>query len=124
MLLNNDAVFDGTDTTLTEVAGTLTGDVRDHEVSGSGWADGGEELQNVVAEVYDTNGYKFDADNISIEVTAELGPIYKFVLYNASDTDDPPVLFGTHSTPITVPAGNNAGAIWPENGIIVWTVAT
>jgi len=118
MLLNNDAVFDATDTTLVEVAGVDNA----NEIFGNGWTEGGETLANVVAAVYDTNGFKFDADNLSVELTDELGPIYKFVVYNDTAADDPPVLFGTHSTAITVPAGNNAGAIWPADGIIVWTV--
>ena len=122
MFLNDSAVFDATDTTLVEVAGS--GSPATNEVSGNGWDVGGEALSGVTIEVYDTDGCKFDATNLSVEVTdAELGPIYKFVLYNDTDANDPPVLFGTHSTSVTIPVGSNAGVIWPTNGIILWTVS-
>jgi hypothetical protein len=121
MLLNNDATFDATDTTLAEVAGTLTNGVRDHEVSGIGWDNGGEVLSNAGSVINSPAGAKFDADNLSVLITGgDLGPIYKFVLFNDTDADDPPLLFCTHSVPITVPNGNNAGVIWPSIGIIVW----
>jgi hypothetical protein len=121
MLLNNDAVFDATDTTLVEVAGS--GSPAANEVSGNGWDVGGEALASVVLEIYDTNGGKFDAADLSITVSGgNLGPIYNFVLYNDTDTDDPPVLFGALTSASTVLAGNNVGVLWPANGILLWTV--
>jgi hypothetical protein len=120
LFLNADAVFDATDVTLEDVAGVESEGVRDHEVSGSGWSDGGEELTGVVVDVHDTNGGKFDADNLSVTVSAELGPISAFVLVNSSD--DSVVLFGTHSSPVTIASGKKAGVLWPENGIILWEV--
>jgi hypothetical protein len=122
MLLNNDAVFDATDTTLVEVAGA--GSPAANEVSGNGWDVGGEALASVVIAIYSTNGGKFDAADLNIAISGgDLGPIYKFVLYNDTDADDPPVLFGTLTTATTVISGNNAGIGWPANGIILWTVS-
>jgi len=126
MLLNNTAVFTAANTTLLEVAGAETGGpgtARVNEVSGYGWTIGGETLTSVVLSIFNTNGGQFDAADISKAISGgSLGPIYKFVLYNATDANYPPVLFGTLSTAMTVPDGNSAGIVWPANGIIVWSV--
>ena len=126
MLLNNTAVFAAAHTTLLEVAGAETGGpgtARVNEVSGNGWTIGGETLASVSTATFSTNGGQFDAADISKAITGgSLGPIYKFVLFNATDANLPPVLFGTLSSAMTVPDGSSAGIVWPANGIITWSV--
>ena len=118
LLYENDATFDATDTTLAAASSGGT------EVFGNGWPEGGVTLTGVTIGVHDTNGFKFDADNISQAIAGgTLGPYRKYILVNTTDSDSPPVAFFTRDEDMTVPDGNPAGITWPANGIISVEVA-
>jgi hypothetical protein len=119
MLLNDEAEFDATDTTLTEVseANTL-------EVSGGGWPAWGVTLTGVTLTAVAGGGGKFDANNILQEITNEdLGPYQSYVIYNDSDNGKPPVAFVSMDAGLTVTDGNAVGINWHDDGIIVWSVS-
>jgi hypothetical protein len=119
MLLNDSATFIATHTQLTQVSNADA-----YEVSGNGWAAGGFTLTGISIAVADTNGGKFDANDVSQAISGgDLGPYYKYVVYNDTKEDSPPVCFITMDSPLTVTSGNTAGITWNADGIIKWTVA-
>ena len=112
-LYEDDATFDATDTTLAAAESGAT------EVFGSGWPEGGFTLTGVTSVVHDTNGVKFDAADVIQEISgADLGPYRKYILYDDTDADDPPLAFFTRDADVTVEDGNSAGIIWADDGII------
>lgn len=77
ILLDDTAVFDPSDTDLTDVA--------DAEVHGNGWTQGGEPLTSVTASIFGTNGVKLDADDIEKTATSgAIGPAYYGDIYDSS----------------------------------------
>lgn len=85
MLLNSGASFTATNTTMTQVTNSGA-----HEVSGNGWAVGGQPLQSVAVTVVDTNGAMIDADDISVEATGgAIGPATALVIYDDGATKTP-----------------------------------
>lgn len=120
MLVNQDAVtgFSAANTTLAQA---LSG--SQDEVSGNGWAAGGEALDSAAVTTVTTNDAKFDADDISKTATGgNIGPAYGAIIYDDSDADDAPLAminFGQHEE-----AGETTDfkIIWPAGGIITWTV--
>lgn len=118
-LLNDSATFNAAHTTLIQVNNSGA-----YEVSGNGWPAGGQTLGSVAMSVTGTNGGMFDAANVEVPIAGgNLGPYYKYVIYNDTDTDDPVVCFFTMDSPLTVTDGNTAGITWNADGIIKWTVA-
>ena len=112
-LYENDATFDATDTTLAAAESGAT------EVSGNGWPAGGYTLTGVTSAVHDTNGVKFDAADVIQAISGgDLGPYRKYILYNDTEADDPPLVFFTRDADVTVEDGNSAGIIWDTDGII------
>ncbi|HTV67508.1 MAG TPA: hypothetical protein VMF90_03130 [Rhizobiaceae bacterium] len=92
MLLNNDATFDATHTTLEGPAGTS----NVNEAFGNGWTEGGEAVV-VAFTTVDTNDSM--GDTADIIVTATAGPIpsagaaYKAVLYDDTHVSKAPLIF-------------------------------
>lgn len=89
MLLNDDAaaLFDATDTDIDDVAGAASPS-RANEVFGSGWTEGGEDLENVAVTVVTTNDAKIDCDDISVTATGgSIGPAESGVIYEKTSGD-------------------------------------
>lgn len=83
MLLGAGATFDATHTDIAELSS--------HEVSGNGWAAGGETLVNAQVVTTDTNGALLTAEDIEkIATGGPIGPAYDAVIY---DEDSGSVLF-------------------------------
>lgn len=118
ILLSDLATFNAAHTTLASVTNSGA-----YEVWGGGWPQGGFTLLNVTLVVADTDGSKFDADDIAQPITStNLGPYSKYVIANTTDADSPPVAFVTMENPLTVTVGNLAAINWNAAGIITWAV--
>lgn len=110
------ATFNATHTTLAATGGT--------EVSnGNGYTTGGQALTNVAVTTVTTNDAKFDADDASWAVSSGSIAADYAILYNDTDTDDPPVAFIDFGGTRTVTSGNNFVIAWNADGIVTWTVA-
>lgn len=87
MLLSDAATFTATNTALTDVTNAGA-----YQVSGNGWAAGGELLANAAVTTVATNGAMLDADDIAKEaVGGSIGPAFKAVIFD--DTADAPLWF-------------------------------
>lgn len=115
VMLCTAATFDATDAILSDITKTEVAD-------GDGYTTGGAPLTGVAVTTVSTNGAKFDADDATW--TASGGPITASyaILYNATDTDNPPVAF------IDFDGSESAGdttdflIVWDSDGIFTWTV--
>lgn len=89
MLLNNSASFSAGDTTLNQVTNSGA-----YQVSGGGWASGGQTLASVAVTTVDTNGAMLDGNDIEVTATgAAIGPAYAAVIYDDTDSNDAPLWF-------------------------------
>lgn len=109
------ATFDATHTTLAATGGT-------ESTSGTGYTTGGITLANVVVNQSSNDAY-FDADDVIL--TASGGSISAAygIVFNDTDTDDPPVLFINFDGNQTAGDGTQFKILWAANGIISFTVA-
>lgn len=108
------ATFDAANT-------TLAGITKTEVASGSGYTTGGATLGNVLVTTVSTNGAKFDADDVTW--SADGGPITASyaILYNDTDTDDPPVAFIDFDGSESAGDGTDFLIVWNANGIFTWT---
>jgi hypothetical protein len=110
------ATFNAADT-------TLAGVTKTEVANGNGYVTGGEELDNVAVTTVDTNGAKFDADDVTW--SADGGPIAAScaILYNDTDADDPPVAFIDFGGSESAGDGTDFLIVWNASGIFTWTVS-
>lgn len=114
VLLDANAVFDATDTTL--VAATNSA-VSDWEVSGNGWTAGGETINNVAGAIADTTNGEITGDDVTATITGgDLGPFSFYIIC----VDDVPLSFVTLSAPKTVLNGYVAHIPW-ASGVLYTT---
>lgn len=117
-LLNDNATFNAAHTQKTQVDGAGA-----HEVSGFGWPAGGFPLANVTCAVANTSGAKFSAASIAQAVAGgTLGPYYKYLIYNDTLANKPPLAFVTLNSPVTVTDGNIATVTVGPNGLFTVSV--
>lgn len=110
-LLNNSATFTAAHTTVTAVDNAGA-----YEVSGNGWTAGGETLASVAITVTGTNDSMFDAADISVTASGgTIGPAYKALLYNSTDTK--PILFIDFGEAKTADDGTPFKINWSASGI-------
>jgi hypothetical protein len=104
-------------------ATTLAGITKTEVASGNGYTTGGATLASVAITTVDTNDAKFDANDVSWTVPAagSLAAAYAIV-YNDTDTNDPPVLFIDFGETITTTDGAIFQIIWNASGIFTFTV--
>ena len=109
------ATFDATHTTLTATGGT--------ETSNAGYTAGGATLSGVTVTTVTTNDAAFDANDVSWTASGAALEAAYGILYNDSDTNDPPVAFidfdGTESAGV----GTDFRIVWNASGIFTFTVA-
>jgi hypothetical protein len=118
MLLSSSASFNATHTKLTEVSNAAA-----YEVYGNGWTQGGVTLTGVTLALATTNDAAFDANDVAQAISGgSLGPYSAYVIYNDTDTDDPPVAYVALTAPQTIADGNTAGITWDADGIVKFTV--
>lgn len=109
------ATFDATNVTLAATGGT--------EVAGvDGYTTGGATLAGVAVTTVTTNDAKFDADDITWAATGGGITASFAVLFNNTDTDDPPVAFIDFGGSRTVNSGFDFVISWNADGIFTWTV--
>lgn len=114
MLLSSAAAFNASHTTLTEVSSANA-----WEMWGYGWAQLGEILQNVAVSTHNTNGAMFDADDIAKAISGgNLGPFQALVVYDDTETNDPPVVYLQLTSEQTIADGGVAAFFWPTDGIV------
>ena len=110
------ATFDATDVTLADTGGT-------EATTGTGYSAGGATQANVAVTTVTTNDAKFDADDVSWTasggaITASYG-----IIYNDTDTDDPPVAFIDFDGSQSAGDGTDFKIIWNASGIVTFTVS-
>jgi hypothetical protein len=109
------ATFNATHTTLAAVTKTEV-------ANANGYTTGGPALTGVEIVTANTNGAKFDANNVVLSatggsITAEFG-----ILYNDTDADDPPLYFINFDGFKTASAGTDFSVLWNASGIDVTSV--
>lgn len=104
-------------------ATTLAGITKTEVASGNGYTTAGATLAGVAITQVTTNDAKFDANDVSWTVPAagSLAAAYA-ILYNDTDTSDPPVVFIDFGETITTTDGGIFQVIWNASGIVTFTV--
>lgn len=112
MLLDANATFDATDTTLVDVlAGAAT------EVSGNGWDVGGEVLTTSVSTV-DTSAAIIDAVDLAITASGgPIGPGYAYVIYDDTHADDAPLFYVDFDAGISAGESTQFKVTFPSSGL-------
>ena len=110
------ATFDATHTTLTATGGT-------EATTGTGYTAGGATLANVAVTTVTTNDAKFDADDVTWTASGGSITASYAILYNDTDTDDPPVAFIDFGGSESAGDGTDFLIVWNASGIFTWTVA-
>ena len=110
------ATFDATDTTLTGAGGT-------EATTGTGYTAGGAALTGVAVTTATTNGAKFDADDVTWTASGGSITASYAIIYNDTDTDDPPVAFIDFDGEESAGDGTDFKIIWDAAGIFTWTVS-
>ena len=110
------ATYNATHTTLAATGGTEV-------ANANGYTTGGATLANVAVTTVTTNDAKFDADDVSWTasggaITASYG-----ILYNDTDTDDPPVAFIDFGGSESAGDTTDFRIVWNASGILTFTVA-
>ena len=109
---------DVTDTTLAEVDATGT-----EATAGTGYTAGGQALANVAVTTVTTNDAKFDADDVTWTASGGSIDAAYGVIYNDTDTDDPPIAFIDFDGTQSAGDGTDFKVVWNANGIFTFTVA-
>ena len=110
------ATFDATHTTLIATGGT-------EATTGTGYTAGGATLANVAVTTVTTNDAKFDADDVTWTASGGSITASYAILYNDTDTDDPPVAFIDFGGSESAGDGTDFLIVWNASGIFTWTVA-
>lgn len=110
------ATFDATHQTLAATGGTEV-------ANGNGYTTGGATLSNVAITTVTTNDAKFDADDIIWSASGSGITASYAILYNDSDTDDPPVAFIDFGGSQTADPATEFKVLWNASGIILFTVS-
>lgn len=110
------ATFDASHTTLAGVGGT-------EATTGTGYTAGGATLANVSVTTVTTNDAKFDADDVTWTASGGAIAASYAVIYNDTDTDDPPLAFIDFDGSQSAGDGTDFKIVWNANGIFTFTVA-
>lgn len=101
---------------------TLAGITKTEVANANGYTTGGATLANVAVTTVTTNDAKFDADDASWSASGGSITASYAILYNDTDTDDPPVAFIDFGTSESAGTGTNFLIVWNASGIFTWTV--
>jgi hypothetical protein len=101
---------------------TLAGITKTEVTNANGYTTGGATLGSVAVTTVTTNDAKFDADDVTWSATDSGITASYAILYNDSDTDDPPVAFIDFGASETASAGTDFLLVWNASGIFTWTV--
>jgi hypothetical protein len=93
------------------------------EVSGNGWAAGGETLANFLVTTVTTNDAKMTGDQIAKTATGgDIGAAYGAVIYDDTDASDAPLFFYDFGGAFTAGVGTQFLFTPNANGIVSGTV--
>lgn len=109
------ATFDATHTTLAATGGT-------EATTGTGYTAGGQALAGVAVTTITTNDAKFDADDVTWTASGGAITASYAILYNDTDTNDPPVAFVNFDGSQSASDGTDFIIVWNASGIFTWTV--
>lgn len=115
LMLCTAATFDASDT-------TLAGITKTEVAEANGYLTGGEALTSVNVSTLDTSGASFDASDVTWSASGGDIEADFAILYNDTDTDDPPVAFIDFDGTKTASDGTDFLVVWNADGIIKWTV--
>ena len=116
LVLCTAATFNASHTDLADI--TLT-----ELVNGNGYTTNGPALTGVTITTVDTNGARFDADDVVLAATDDgIGAEFA-ILYNDTDASNPLVAFIDFGELKTAVAGTDFLVAWNAEGIVTWTVA-
>ena len=110
------ATFNATHTTLAATSGTEV-------ANGSGYTTGGATLSGVTVTTTTTNDATFDANDVTWSASGGSISAVAAILYNDTDTDDPPVAFINFDATETAGDGTDFKIVWNASGIFTFTVA-
>lgn len=106
------ATFNATHTTLAATGGTEV-------ANANGYTTGGAVAANPYVAIVNTSGAKFDADDVTWTATGGNITANYAILYNDTDTDDPPVAFVDFEGTRTSNDGIDFKVQWNADGIVV-----
>ena len=110
------ATFDATHTTLAATGGT-------EATTGTGYTAGGQALAGVAVTTITTNDAKFDANDVTWTASGGAITASYAIIYNDTDTDDPPVAFIDFGGSESASDGTDFIIVWNASGIFTWTVS-
>jgi hypothetical protein len=110
------ATFDASHTTLAATGGT-------ESTTGTGYTAGGQALTGVAVSTVTTNDAKFDADDVIWTAAGGSVTASYAILYNDTDTDDPPVLFIDFGGSQSAGDTTEFKIVWNADGILAFNVA-
>jgi hypothetical protein len=109
------ATFVATHTTLAATGGTEV-------VNGNGYATGGAVLTSVAVTTETTNDAKFDAADVTWSASGGAITASFAILYNDTDTDDPPLAFIDFDGSQSAGDGVDFVIAWNASGIFTFSV--
>lgn len=115
LMLCTAATFDAANTTLASVTKTEV-------ANGFGYITGGQALANVAVTTVTTNDAKFTADTVTWSASGGSITASYAILFNDTDTDDPPLLFIDFGGEESAGTGTDFKVIWSTDGIVSFTV--
>jgi len=116
VMLCTAATFNAANTTLASVTKTEV-------TNANGYTTGGATLSGITATTANTNGAKFDATDVTWTATGSGITASFAILYNDTDTDDPPVAFIDFDGSETASAGTDFIIVWNADGIFTLGVS-
>jgi hypothetical protein len=110
LMLCTASTFNAADTTLASITKTEV-------ANGNGYTTSGQALTGVSIATVTTNDAVFDADDVQWTIVTAAVSANSAILYNDTDTSDPPVLHIDFGGTRTVQPGNTFGVAWNADGI-------
>lgn len=110
------ATFNATHTTLAQTSGTEV-------ANGNGYTSGGATLSGVTVTTTTTNDATFDANDVTWSASGGSITAVAAILYNDTDTNDPPLAFINFDATETAGDGTDFKLVWNASGIFSFTVA-
>lgn len=109
--------FDATATTKTAAESGAT-----QVATANGYTQNDKALTGLAVTTVTTNDAKLDADDVTWTASGGSITASKALIYNDTDTDDPPVAYIDFDGSQSAGSGTDFKIIWNASGIITWTL--